>query len=334
MNLLITGGAGFIGSNFIRYWFNKYPGDKIVNLDSLTYAGVLSSLEDQNDNNRYKFVKGNINNFENTVKLLKDEKIDTVINFTAESHVGRALLEPGIFVKTNVMGIQVLLEAMREVGIKKFYHVSSVEVYGDLELDSDYAFREEDPYKPKTLYNASKACSNIQIMAYFHTYGIPVIIGHCSNNYGPYQFPEKVVPRFITNAIDNKDLPLFKSSDNKREWLHVDDHCRAIDMLIKKGQPGEAYNIGSGVEKSIEEIADIILTKLNRPKKLKTYVEDRPCHDKRYLMNTDKIQNAIGWEPEYDFEKGMEDVIEWYLNNEKWWRPLVGKGYVENYKKV
>ena len=334
MKILVTGGAGFIGSNFIHYWLKKYPNDSIVNMDLLTYAGNLENLKDIESNNNNKFFKGDIGDLENNKKLLKDEDIDTIVNFAAESHNGRAIVEPDIFIKTNVLGTQMLLEAARQVRIKRFHHISTCEVFGDLALEENRSFKEEDPYAPKTPYNASKAAANHEVMAYYHTFKLPVTISHCSNNYGPYQFPEKVIPRFITNAIQDKELPLFKTSENKREWLHTQDHCKAIDLILQKGKVGEAYNIGSGIEKSIEEIADLILEKMNKPDSLKTYVEDRPGHDRRYLLDTTKIENELGWKPSIGFEKSLSEVIEWYKKNETWWKPLIGKGFVENYNKI
>jgi len=334
MKLLITGGAGFIGSNFIHYWLKKYPDDKIVNLDILTYAGNLENLADIADNPNYKFAKGDIGDLKGNIELLRREKIDVVVNFAAESHNGRAMIEPDIFVKTNVLGTQMLLEAAKEVGVKRFHHISTCEVFGDLALDENRAFKEDDPYAPKTPYNASKAGANHEVMCYFYTFKLPVTISHCANNYGPYQFPEKVIPRFISNLIDNEPIPLFKSSLNKREWIHTDDHCRAIDMIIKKGKVGEAYNIGTGLEKSIEEIAKAVLKRLGKDDSMKKYIEDRPGHDRRYLLDITKIKNELGWEPEIGFEKGLDEVVEWYKENEQWWRPLKGKGFVENYKEV
>ncbi|MFH1029796.1 MAG: dTDP-glucose 4,6-dehydratase [bacterium] len=357
MRLLITGGAGFIGSNFIRYMLEKYPDYEIVNLDKLTYAGNLKNLRDvdekygakpipnpacagrpplkgEGNKGRYKFVKGDIGDLERNKKLLKDEKIDVVVNFAAESHNGRAMVEPDIFVKTNVLGTQMLLEAAKDAGVKRFHHISTCEVFGDLALGEDRAFKEDDPYMPKTPYNASKAGANHEVMAYYHTFKLPVTISHCANNFGPYQFPEKVIPRFITNAYQDQEMPLFKSSQNRREWLHTIDHCSAIDLIIHKGKAGEAYNIGSGVEKSVEEIAEAVLKRLNKPETLKVYVEDRPGHDKRYLLDTGKIERELNWKPKIDFEKGMDEIVEWYVNNEWWWRPLLGKGFVENYKKI
>jgi dTDP-glucose 4,6-dehydratase len=334
MKLLVTGGAGFIGSNFIHYILKKYPDYKITNLDLLTCAGNLENLKDLEKNPNYKFVKGDIGDLENNKKLLAEEEIDVVVNFAAESHNGRAMVEPDIFVKTNVLGTQMLLEAAKEAGVKRFHHISTCEVFGDLDLSEERAFKESDPYMPKTPYNAAKASANHEVMAYFHTFKLPVTISHCANNYGPYQFPEKVIPRFVANAIDDKELPLFKSSLNRREWLHTDDHCRAIDLIIHRGTVGEAYNIGSGVEKSVEEIAEAVLKRLNKPESLKVYVEDRPGHDRRYLLDITKIEKELGWKPEIDFETGMNETVKWYQENEWWWRPLLGKGYVENYKKI
>jgi len=334
MNILVTGGAGFIGSNFIHYLLEKYPEDQIINLDALTYAGNLENLKDIETKSNYKFIKGDIGDLENNKKILKDEEINVIVNFAAESHNGRAMIEPDIFVKTNVLGTQMLLEAAKDAGIDRFHHISTCEVFGDLDLDENRAFKESDPYLPKTPYNASKAGANHEVMAYFHTFKLPVTISHCANNFGPYQFPEKVIPRFITEAYQNHEIPLFKSSQNKREWLHTKDHCEAIDLIVRKGKPGEAYNIGSGVEKSIEEIADAVLKRLGKPLSLKTYVEDRPGHDKRYLLDLTKIKENLGWQPKTNFEEEMDEIVKWYIDNEQWWKPLVGKGFVENYKKI
>lgn len=334
MNILITGGAGFIGSNFVRYMLENHPDYKIVNLDLLTYAGNLENLKGIENNQNYKFVQGDIGDLEKNMNLLRDEKIDVIVNFAAESHNGRAMVEPDIFVKTNVLGTQMLLEAARIVGVKRFHHVSTCEVFGDLALDKERSFKEDDPYLPKTPYNASKAGANHEVMAYYHTFKLPVTISHCANNYGPYQFPEKVIPRFITNALSDKELPLFKSSQNRREWLHTKDHCKAIDLILQHGEEGEAYNIGSGVEKSIEQIADAVLTRLGKSSALKTYVEDRPGHDRRYLLDITKIERELGWKPEIEFEAGLDEIVDWYVKNEWWWKPLLGKGFAENYQKV
>jgi len=334
MKILVTGGAGFIGSNFIHYWLSKYPDDNILNLDLLTYAGNLENLKNISHSSNYKFVQGDIADLENNQKLLKQHQIDVIVNFAAESHNGRAVIEPDIFVKTNVLGTQMLLEAARQAGVKRFHHISTCEVFGDLALGEDNSFKETDPYMPKTPYNASKAGANHVVMAYFHSFNLPVTISHCSNNYGPYQFPEKIIPRFITNALEEKKIPLFKSSRNKREWLHTKDHCAAIDAIIKKGTVGQAYNIGSGIEKSIEEIAEEILSRLGKPSSFKTYIEDRPGHDRRYLLDTSKIRTELGWKPEISFDCGLDQVVAWYQENKSWWQPLVGKGFVENYNKI
>lgn len=334
MNLLITGGAGFIGSNFVRYMLENHPDYKIVNLDLLTYAGNLENLKGLEDNPNYKFIQGDIGDLEKNMNLLRDEKIDVIVNFAAESHNGRAMVEPDIFVKTNVLGTQMLLEAARIAGTKRFHHVSTCEVFGDLALDEERAFKEDDPYLPKTPYNASKAGANHEVMAYYHTFKLPVTISHCANNYGPYQFPEKVIPRFITNALKDQELPLFKSSQNRREWLHTKDHCKAIDLILQHGEIGEAYNIGSGVEKSIEQIADAVLARLGKSSALKTYVEDRPGHDRRYLLDISKIERELGWKPEIEFEAGLDEIVDWYIKNEWWWNPLLGKGFAENYQKL
>ncbi|MFH1427812.1 MAG: dTDP-glucose 4,6-dehydratase, partial [Patescibacteria group bacterium] len=294
----------------------------------------LANLKNVEKNINYKFIKGDICDLDNNKKILKDEKVNVIVNFAAESHNGRAMIEPDIFVKTNILGTQMLLEAAKSSNIERFHHISTCEVFGDLALDENRAFKETDPYLPKTPYNASKAGANHEVMAYFHTFKLPVTISHCSNNYGPYQFPEKVIPRFITDAMQDKKIPLFKSSQNKREWLHAEDHCRAIELIIKKGKVGEAYNIGSGVEKSIEDIASAVLKRLNKPNSFKTYIEDRPGHDRRYLLDLTKIKKQLGWEPEIEFEQGLDEVVEWYKGNDKWWRPLLGKGFVENYKQV
>lgn len=334
MHILVTGGAGFIGSNFIRYWLRKYPKSHVVNLDLLTYAGNLENLLDIASSPNYTFVQGDIANTTLVIELLKKNSISTVVNFAAESHNGRAMTEPDIFVKTNVLGTQGLLEACRLAGNIRLHHVSTCEVFGDLELDEQRAFKETDPYLPKTPYNASKAGANHIAMAYFHTFKLPVTISHCSNNYGPFQYPEKLIPRFITNLLLEKDIPLFKSSANKREWLYVLDHCEAIDLILHKGRIGEAYNIGSGIEQSVEEIADFILDFTHKPKSLKTYVEDRPGHDKRYLLDTTKIKAELGWEARTEFEIGMKETLEWYVSNRSIWEKLLDKGYTEEYSRV
>jgi len=325
MRLLVTGGAGFIGSNFIRYWLKKYPADEIVNLDKLTYAGNLENLKDVENNPNYEFVKGDICSFNLVNNLVKKFSPDVIVNFAAESHNSWAIINPTVFFKTNVLGTQTLLEAARQNKVPRFHHISTCEVYGDLALDSKEKFTENSPYRPKTPYNASKAASDLAVRAYFTTYQLPVTISNCSNNYGPYQFPEKLIPLFITNLLDGLKVPLYKSSQNRREWLYVEDHCRAIDLIIKKGRIGETYNVGSGVEKSVEEGTDIILKELKMPQSMKTYVEDRPAHDRRYLLDCSKIKRELGWKPRVKFEEGIKFTINWYRKNRKWWEPLKKK---------
>jgi len=325
MKLLVTGGAGFIGSNFIRYWLKKYPADKIINLDKLTYAGNLENLKDIEDNPNYEFVRGDICNFSLVNNLVKKFSPNVIVNFAAESHNSWAIINPTVFFKTNVLGTQTLLEVARQNKVPRFHHISTCEVYGDLALDSKEKFTESSPYRPKTPYNASKAASDLAVRAYFTTYQLPVTISNCSNNYGPYQFPEKLIPLFVTNLLDGLKVPLYKSSQNRREWLFVEDHCRAIDLIIKKGRIGETYNVGSGVEKSIEEITDIILKELKMPQSMKTYVEDRPSHDRRYLLDCSKIKRELGWKPQVKFEEGIKFTINWYRENRKWWEPLKRK---------
>lgn len=325
MKLLVTGGAGFIGSNFIRYWLHNHPEDSIVNVDVLTYAGNLANLRDIENDSRYSFVKADIGDAEAMHKAMRG--VDVVVNFAAESHNDRAVADPAIFLKTNVLGTQILLEVARQAGVKRFHHISTCEVFGDLALDEDRMFLESDPYLPRTPYNASKAAANHVVMAYYHTFGLPVTISHCANNYGPYQFPEKLIPLFTINALQDKSLPLFKSSQNRREWIHVFDHCRGLDAILQYGRVGEAYNIGSGTEKSIEQITDVILRTLEKPESLKTYVTDRLGHDRRYLLDPAKIMRELGWQPRIDFVAGITQTIQWYVKNESWWRSILDGSY-------
>jgi dTDP-glucose 4,6-dehydratase len=318
MRLLVTGGAGFIGSNFVRYWLERRPEDHVVVLDRLTYAGDPRSL----DGLGVRLAVGDIGDLDPTERLLAEERIDVVVNFAAESHNSLAVLEPERFFRTNVLGTQTLLEAARRHGVTRFHHVSTCEVYGDLPLDSGEAFTEESPYRPRTPYNASKAGADHAVRAYFETFGLPVTITNCSNNYGPRQFPEKVIPLFLTNALDDRELPLYASTLNRREWLHVDDHCRAIELVLDQGRAGETYNVGSGVERSIEEIADVVLDLTGKPASLKTIVPDRPGHDRRYLLDSSKLRRELGWEPEISFEEGLRATAEWYAGNRVWWEPL------------
>ena len=321
--LFVTGGAGFIGSNFIRYWLSTYPDDRIVNYDLLTYAGNLASLQDVEENygDRYTFVRGDIQNADLTRHLFEVHRPDYVVNFAAESHNSLAIVNPSAFFQTNVVGTQKLLQAAADAQVPRFHHISTCEVYGDLALDSDESFSEESPYRPRTPYNAAKAAADLAVRAYGHTFGLPVTLSNCSNNFGPYQFPEKVIPFFVVRLLTGQKMPLYKSSQNRREWLHVDDHCRAIDLVLKKGEIGETYNVGSGIEKDVETIADLILDALGMDAAHKTYVDDRPGHDRRYLLDSSKIRTELGWEPQVDFAQSFRDTVHWYRDNEAWWRP-------------
>jgi len=325
--MLVTGGAGFIGSNFVRFWLERHPDDHLVVLDLLTYAGSRASLEDVE--NRIVFVEGDIGDRELIERLLRDEELDTIVNFAAESHNSLAVVDPGRFFRTNVLGTQTLLEAARTVGVQRFHHISTCEVYGDLPLDADEVFTEESPYRPRTPYNASKASADHAVRAYAETYGLPMTITNCSNNYGPYQFPEKVIPLFVTNALDDQPLPLYASTQNRREWLHALDHCSAIERVLQAGAEGETYNVGSGVEKSIEEIANEVLELTGKPASLKSIVPDRPGHDRRYLLDSSKLRRELGWEPAIDFEQGLEETVAWYAEHRDWWEPLKGRAPVE-----
>jgi dTDP-glucose 4,6-dehydratase len=320
MRLLVTGGAGFIGSNFVHYWLERYPEDHLVVYDLLTYAGHRASLDDVED--RIVFVQGDICDRELAETTLREERIGVVVNFAAESHNSLAVVDPTRFFRTNVLGTQTLLDAARATGVERFHHVSTCEVYGDLALDTDEVFTEESPYRPRTPYNASKAGADHAVRAYFETFGLPVTITNCSNNYGAYQFPEKVIPLFTTNALDDQPLPMYASTQNKREWLHVLDHCEAIDLVLRKGREGETYNVGSGLEASIEEIADLVLELTGKPATLKTIVPDRPGHDRRYLLDATKIREELGWESTHGWKAGLAETVAWYTANRSWWEPL------------
>ena len=326
MRVLVTGGAGFIGSNFVRYWVEHRPDDHVVVYDLLTYAGDrrnLAGLE-----HRLEFVEGDIADGDLAISTLRDQEIDTIVNFAAESHNSLAVLDPTRFFRTNVLGTQALLEASRQAGVERFHHVSTCEVYGDLALDSDEVFTEETPYRPRTPYNASKAGADHAVRAYSETYELPVTITNCSNNYGPFQFPEKVIPLFVTNALDDVPLPMYESSANRREWLHVLDHCRAIELVLDRGALGETYNVGSGVEKSVSEIADLVLQLTGKPESLKSVVPDRPGHDRRYLLDSSKLRNELGWEPTIEFEVGLAETVRWYEDHRDWWEAMKGRAPV------
>lgn len=328
MRLLVTGGAGFIGSNFARYWSEHHPDDELFVLDALTYAGNRATLANLERSGAVRFVRGDIGNQELIEHLLSTFGIETIVNFAAESHNSLAILDPARFYRTNVLGTQALADAAYRIGVGRFHHISTCEVYGDLALDSDESFSESSPYEPRTPYNASKAGSDHVVRSYYETFRLPATITNCSNNYGPFQFPEKVIPLFVSRAIDNQPLPLYASTENRREWLHVVDHCRAIELVLQDGVVGETYNVGSGREASIMEIADRVLEATGRPNSLKEIVADRPGHDRRYLLDSTKIRRELGWVPTVEFEKGLVETVEWYAANEAWWRPLIGRSPV------
>jgi dTDP-glucose 4,6-dehydratase len=323
MRLLVTGAAGFIGSNFVRYWLEQRPDDHVVAYDLLTYAGVRENVPEG-----VAFIHGDIADLELAEQTLAEHELDVVVNFAAESHNSLAVQDPALFARTNVLGTQQLLEASRRQGVRRFHHISTCEVYGDLALDSDESFSEESPYRPRTPYNASKAAADHYVRSYFETFELPTTITNCSNNYGPYQFPEKVIPLFTTHALDDVALPLYASTQNKREWLHVRDHCRAIELVLEQGEPGETYNVGSGVERSIEEIADAVLELTGKDESLKTIVPDRPGHDRRYLLDSSKLR-ALGWSEEVGWDEGIAQTVQWYADNRDWWEPLRDRAPVD-----
>ncbi|RBW68881.1 dTDP-glucose 4,6-dehydratase [Bacillus taeanensis] len=331
MNLLITGGAGFIGSNFVRYMLERYPDYNVINYDLLTYAGNLETLKDVEHLSNYTFVHGDIGNQELVDHIVKTHKVDVIVNFAAESHVDRSITEPDVFVKTNVLGTQVLLEVAKANDITKYVQISTDEVYGSLG-ETGY-FTEETPLAPNSPYSASKTGADLLVRSYHETYGMNVNITRCSNNYGPYHFPEKLIPLMVTNALEGKELPVYGDGKNVRDWLHVKDHCSAIDLVIHKGEPGEVYNIGGHNERTNIEIVQLIVEKLGASKGLIKYVEDRLGHDRRYAIDPTKITTELGWKPEYTFDKGIEETVQWYLDNKEWWQRIKSGDYMEYYKK-
>jgi dTDP-glucose 4,6-dehydratase len=331
MKILVTGGAGFIGSSFIRYLLKNYSDVQVVNYDKLSYAGNLENLHGVEADPRYKFIKGDICDFDSFMAALGDDTA-AVVNYAAETHVDRSVLEPDVFVRNNVLGTQMVLEACRRKEVR-LHHISTDEVFGELKLGEDRAFKEGDVYHPKSPYSASKAAANHLVRAYHHTFKLPITISYCCNNYGPYQFPEKLIPLFSTNALEDKSLPLFRSSQNTREWIHADDHSAAVDLILRQGRIGESYNIGTGIEKSVEQITDLILEILNKPSSLKVYVPDRPGHDSRYLVDSTKIRQELGWTPKMSFTEGMQQTVAWYRDNTQWWQRVKDGSYLEYYDK-
>lgn len=335
MKILVTGGAGFIGSNFVEYMVNTYPEDEIINLDALTYAGNLESLKSVENKPNYKFVKGDIADRDFIFDLFEKERPDIVVNFAAESHVDRSIEDPEIFVKSNVLGTTTLLDAAKEYGVKRFHQVSTDEVYGDLPLDRpDLFFKESTPLHTSSPYSSSKAAADLFVQAYHRTYGLPTTISRCSNNYGPYQFPEKLIPLMIARALDNESLPVYGDGANVRDWLYVLDHCKAIDLILRKGKEGEVYNIGGHNEKSNLEVVKAILKALDKPESLITYVADRKGHDRRYAIDPAKIEKELGWVPEENFDTGIQKTFQWYLDNQDWWKNILNGEYKNYFQKM
>lgn len=335
MTIIVTGGAGFIGSNFVFHMLQAHPDYRIVCLDKLTYAGNLSTLEPVLQQDNFRFVKADICDRQAVDKLFQEEKPDIVVNFAAESHVDRSIENPGIFLETNIMGTAVLMDACRKYGIQRYHQVSTDEVYGDLPLDRpDLFFTEETPLHTSSPYSSSKASADLLVMAYYRTYGLPVTISRCSNNYGPYHFPEKLIPLMIANALADKPLPVYGNGENVRDWLYVEDHCRAIDLIIHNGKVGEVYNVGGHNEKRNIDIVRIICQELGKPESLIVHVEDRKGHDRRYAIDPAKIHRELGWLPETKFEDGIKKTIKWYLEHKKWWQDIINGEYQEYYAKM
>ena len=335
MKLIVTGGAGFIGGNFVHYMLQEHPGDQIICLDKLTYAGNLSTLADVMDHPNFQFVKMDICDRDSVYGLFEKEKPDVVINFAAESHVDRSIENPEIFLQTNIIGTSVLMDACRKYGIQRYHQVSTDEVYGDLPLDRpDLFFTEETPIHTSSPYSSSKAGADLLVMAYYRTYGLPVTISRCSNNYGPYHFPEKLIPLMIINALHDRPLPIYGDGLNVRDWLYVEDHCRAIDLIIRKGKVGEVYNVGGHNEMRNIDIVKLICQELGKPESLITHVTDRKGHDRRYAIDPEKIHRELGWLPETKFADGIKKTIQWYLTHQKWWEDIISGEYQNYYEKM
>jgi dTDP-glucose 4,6-dehydratase len=331
MNLLVTGGAGFIGSNFVHYMLKKYTDYKIVNLDLLTYAGNLENLKNIQGNSNYHFVKGDIANRELVDYLVKTHKINVIVNFAAESHVDRSITDPDVFIKNNILGTQALLDAAKNNQINKYVQISTDEVYGS--LGETGFFTEETPLAPNSPYSASKAGADLIVRSYYETFDLNTNITRCSNNYGPYHFPEKLIPLIISNALENKELPVYGKGDNVRDWLHVKDHCSAIDLVIHEGKPGEVYNIGGHNERRNIDIVELIVEKLGKPRSLIKFVADRLGHDKRYAIDPTKIMSELGWKPQYTFDTGIVETIQWYLDHQDWWKRIKNGEYMAYYSR-
>ena len=335
MKILVTGAAGFIGSNFVFHMRKAHPEYDIIALDSLTYAGNLETLAPVMEEDHFTFVRCDITDRDGVRKVFEEHHPDVVVNFAAESHVDRSIEDPGVFLRTNILGTQVLMDACREFGIQRFHQVGTDEVYGDLPLDRpDLFFTEDLPLQASSPYSASKASADLLAMAYHRTYGLPVTISRCSNNYGPYQFPEKLIPLMIANALADKPLPVYGTGENVRDWLYVEDHCRAIDMILENGKVGEVYNIGGHNERSNLDVVKTILKQLDKPESLITFVGDRKGHDLRYAIDPSKIHGELGWLPETKFDDGIRQTIDWYLNNESWWKNIISGDYMEYYEKM
>lgn len=335
MKILVTGGAGFIGSNFVYYLLENHPEDFVICVDALTYAGNLATLEEAQKHDNFAFVKEDIADREAVNAIFEKYHPDVVVNFAAESHVDRSIENPEIFLKTNILGTQVLMDACRKYGIKRYHQVSTDEVYGDLPLDRpDLFFTEETPIHTSSPYSASKASADLLVLAYSRTYGLPVTISRCSNNYGPYHFPEKLIPLMIINALHGKELPVYGKGENVRDWLYVEDHCSAIDLIIRKGREGEVYNIGGHNEKTNLEVVKTILQILGKSEDQIKYVTDRAGHDLRYAIDPEKISKELGWLPTTKFDEGIKKTVQWYLDNEDWWQPILSGEYQEYYKNM
>ena len=333
MTILVTGGAGFIGANFVHYQLREHPEERVVCLDALTYAGNLENLTEALKDSRFRFVKGDIADRETVYALFEEEKPDIVVNFAAESHVDRSITQPELFLRTNILGTQVLMDACRRYGVRRYHQVSTDEVYGDLPLDRpDLFFTEDTPIHTSSPYSASKASADLLVLAYYRTFHLPVSITRCSNNYGPYHFPEKLIPLMITRALNDQSLPVYGKGENIRDWLYVEDHCAAIDLVMRKGREGEVYNVGGHNERTNLEVVKTVLRELGKPESLITFVTDRPGHDRRYAIDPGKIHAELGWLPRTSFDDGIRQTVRWYLDNRTWWEHILAGEYQHYYQ--